>query len=1252
MKKMKKTLHIFKVLIVLILLSFAGQTQGQQVDILNQTLRGGSLPANWSENDIIWTTAAGGYARFSTLNSWLQSPVIDLSNYSNVQLSFDLAKYGTGVDGPLTVEISDDGGLTWTAQTFDSPTPSSSTYMTSGPTAITATGSQVVIRWSRLNSPSEKRLRDVVLTGELSTTTPYTTVTPSVLNGFTYFFGQGPSSEQTFTVSGDNLTSNISITAPVNYEISLTSGSGFTGTISLPHTAGEVLPTDIYVQLIAGLATGDYNDEIIQIQSTGADPKTVTCSGSVLAPITEPQTYPTALTASADSYNAITVTWTDSDGSGYLIKGSTVSYADISSPVDGVAESDSALVRNVPAGTETFTFTGLSPSTDYYFRIFPYNGSGTSIDYKNDLPIPESMATTPVGPELIENLMPQYMQGFNGTNNDRVPYAFRLTINNLIPNATYRYINQVITSDDGPTINGAGVVIYVNNDGTFTRASTVGFTNPGQYGEFTTDATGSHTGWFMIEPTGNARFTPGNEAYMRIRLNDGDGGTSAITYLTTTNSVSVINFGTNSDVTEGTAIRGDFTATDKNFMFLYDNTSQSGRPLYGTSIEITGIDFSVITSYSPFYQTDVSGSSGAWGGIIPNVNPNGVKQIVELSRTDGTLVNSYSSIDGIWGTANTVNPTGGTANVLVISFSSTPTISVSTTALTGFGYIEGFGPSAEQEFIVSGTNLTDDIIIPSPANFEISTGTGVSFVPTNPIILTQTGGEVTATTIYVRLASGLLSGNYSDTIAISSTGATDKTISFSGTVTASIVEVLLPMYMQGVDGTNNDRVPYAFRATLTDLNPNTTYRYINQGIVSTDGPTIYGAGNPIYVNQDGTFTRTTTTDFSTAGRYGEFTTDETGTYTGWFMLEATGNVRFTPGNEVFMRIRLNDGDNGTSVVSYYTSVNSVKVINFGTDADVNQGTAIRGEFDATDKNFMFLYDNTTQSGRPLLGTSIEVTGIDYTTITQISQFYKDDVSGQSGAWGGIIPNINPNGVQSLVEYNRTDGTIAETHTSANGIWGGTNTVNPTGGLTNVLVIADDEKTLTIKVFTEGLYDSFSGLLRKAQDVDLITYAYVDKFGGDTADVVTLELWTNTGAMVFSDLVGLSTSGTIVLTLDQTYDSDYFIYIRHRNSIPVSTPNAISFSGNSINHDFTTSASQAYFDNQIMLASGIYGMFGGDVDQDGSVGAFDMIAVDNSSRNFLEGYFPEDVNGDAEVGAFDLIIVDNNSRNFVFEYLPY
>ncbi len=60
----------------------------------------------------------------------------------------------------------------------------------------------------------------------------------------------------------------------------------------------------------------------------------------------------------------------------------------------------------------------------------------------------------------------------------------------------------------------------------------------------------------------------------------------------------------------------------------------------------------------------------------------------------------------------------------IVGASSSASITVSPTSLTGFTYVVGSGPSAEQSFSISGSNLTDDISIAPPADYEISDSTG------------------------------------------------------------------------------------------------------------------------------------------------------------------------------------------------------------------------------------------------------------------------------------------------------------------------------------------------------------------------------------------------------------------------------------------------------------------------------------------------------------------------------------------------
>lgn len=120
-------------------------------------------------------------------------------------------------------------------------------------------------------------------------------------------------------------------------------------------------------------------------------------------PFAEPDNHVTEFSATANSSTAITITWNDSDATGYLIKGSDVSYAAITAPVDGVEEANAALVRNVSFDNGNWQFTGLTAGTTYYFKIYPYNGTGASVNYKTDGTVPEADATTQEVPSIIIN---------------------------------------------------------------------------------------------------------------------------------------------------------------------------------------------------------------------------------------------------------------------------------------------------------------------------------------------------------------------------------------------------------------------------------------------------------------------------------------------------------------------------------------------------------------------------------------------------------------------------------------------------------------------------------------------------------------------------------------------------------------------------------------------------------------------------------------------------------------------------------
>ncbi len=235
--------------------------------------------ATWTDTDVAGTT----YLQLLKSTTSTITPAMNFDSYIGETLNFTARTYG-GVnvsENTITVSISVDNGSSWTAIGTRTPPTSSLTAMT--PYDLSAyNGTQVKVRFTVAGTSISigAGIDDITITGYLPSA-PTITVSPNSISSMNYVVGNGPSAEQYFTISGVNLTNNISLTAPTNYEFSLSSGSGFTNAITLTQSGGLVANTTIYVRLKAGLSVGTYNGQTINAVSTGATSQTVTCNGIV-----------------------------------------------------------------------------------------------------------------------------------------------------------------------------------------------------------------------------------------------------------------------------------------------------------------------------------------------------------------------------------------------------------------------------------------------------------------------------------------------------------------------------------------------------------------------------------------------------------------------------------------------------------------------------------------------------------------------------------------------------------------------------------------------------------------------------------------------------------------------------------------------------------------------------------------------------------------------------------------------------------
>ena len=218
-------------------------------------------------------------------------------------------------------------------------------------------------------------------------------------------------------------------------------------------------------------------------------------------------------------------------------------------------------------------------------------------------------------------------------------------------------------------------------------------------------------------------------------------------------------------------------------------------------------------------------------------------------------------------------------------------------------------------------------------------------------------------------------------------------------------------------------------------------------------------------------------------------------------------------------------------------------------------------------------------------------------------------------------------------------------TTGGGYWDGTNNVS------GILTVNEAVKTLNLKLYLEGLYAG-NNLMNQVKD----EFA-VPVFSGTVVDTLTIELHnaTNYGLIEYQvHGVELNTNGDINLSgisgIPSVHNGEYYITIRHRNSILTTTSLPISFAGSTISYDFSTGAGQAFGSN-LQNMNGVYAIFGGDENQDQLVDSSDMIDADNDAAAFAVGYIPTDVNGDGLVDSSDMILIDNNSTAFVASILP-
>lgn len=679
-----------------------------------------------------------------------------------------------------------------------------------------------------------------------ASTTPTISATASFIN-FTQTIGT-PSAIQKATVSGTNLTGDVTVTAPSNYEVSL-NGTTWTSSIVLSPSSGTVTSTEISVRLNAsgvGIYTGN-----ISIAGGGATTKTLAVNGVASNPVVLPP------------HDVLVA----KDGSGNY---TSVQAAITAAPTNRTSPWRIAIKKG------KYVETVVIPSNKPFMQLIGENMAETIISYDN-----YSGKANPAG-------------GTYGTSTSGtmiINAADVMLMNLSVENATGYGINSnalVPAPGDGPQ----AVAVYTTSD-------RVVFFNCRMNGGQDTYYGGNNKGTRVYMKNsyidGNTDFIFGSSTiifdtcviYPRTRLDNGSGG-----FVTAANTKAESGYGYVFRDCKLTKNRGttfytlgrpwqndagtlDAAKSHNKTVFLnsfmgasikpegwsawdagtntsyityaeyntknYDGTAKdiSGRvnwskqltageatKYYNNDTVFVNANTPVMTTWNPYstwpelnatFVPELSASNVlarkptttattvniTWNitwpmsGIKCELYRSSDKQnfsLVDTQNSSEDSANNFIYADAAPAAGNSyyyivrLSKAGFTSTTSDTAFvSSKPTITV-TAALSDF--LQGLGtPSTTQSYLVSGLNIIDSIKILPPLNYEVSANGGTTWYNnTTPLGLKPTNGTVASTALTVRL-NGTIVGTYNDNIIHSGTLADTVKLAVRGTTQSQPVQI-------------------------------------------------------------------------------------------------------------------------------------------------------------------------------------------------------------------------------------------------------------------------------------------------------------------------------------------------------------------------------------------------------------------------------------------------------------------------------
>lgn len=601
--------------------------------------------------------------------------------------------------------------------------------------------------------------------------------TSGSLSSFTQNYGS-PSTAQVITVSGTNLTNNITITPPPNFEVSSNGTTWFTNTtpLVLTQTNNAVAATTISVRLNAALL-GTYSGNLV-LASAGVTTVNIPLTGT------------TAIIPPPDRVTIQQWPFTINGGDSAAVR----------SP--GVTPSTPTL--NKLYLSNGITVPALQSYTPTYGQAFgaSANGDGT-------------WTTTIGGPG--GNLNRTHYEQFTVT----ASAGYSVRVDSIALHAAFYNTSSntklaVVYSKSGFALDSADVAGGTDASGILLSTANGAFATP----VLLINQPGGPTNYYSFALTGANGVTVAAGQTVTIRLYFSSGTTSPGRYAMVKNVRAIgqaINLSTPPTISTNN--------TFSNFVQI------AGAPSAVQTYTVSGTNLSGNILLVPPPAFELSSDGGAtWSGstaplIIPTVSGTISATTISVRLNAAALGTSSGNIMHLSAGATTVN-------VAVTGVTVPPPVITTAGTLTPFSQTIG-APSAVQAYTLSGATLLGNITINPPPNYEVSLDGSTWFGTTTPLIITQTSGAIGTTTVRVRL-SATAPGSYTGTIIHSSSGV-DKSVAVTGTTVLPPVIIVSSSFSAFTQTLGNPSATQSYTINGSNLTGNVTIIAPSRYQVSTDG---------------------------------------------------------------------------------------------------------------------------------------------------------------------------------------------------------------------------------------------------------------------------------------------------------------------------------------------------------------------------------------------------------------------------------